>query len=416
MPVRLALVGMILFAFAFGWFAIRWQIGNMMAEMTSPTAGNAKVIAETAHSLSPSDPITNWLLASTETAGLTTGKIENSIAGFEQAVRLAPNNLHWWLELGRAYEQANRTDAAEKAYRRAVELAPEYAFPRWQLGNFYLRQNQTDDAFSQLKKAASNNWTYRQQVLSIAWDFFEQDKERLERIAGDLPDAKAGLARFYAAKEQAEDSLRIWNTLSEEEKQENQEIAKIIAQALYEKRFYRSAIQFVNQLGIENAKPETVQNGSFEEQIGKSGETYFGWKVSPAEKMDVKLDPTQKREGNRSLRVSFSGYSSPHLSDIYQNIVTEPGKKYRLSFWIKTENLKSAGTPLLEVSNTSDDKIITASKPFPTGTNDWQEITLDFTAPENAESISLRTTRAYCGDACPIVGAFWYDDFKISEE
>lgn len=416
MPARLALVGAIIFALAFGWFAIRWQIGSMMAEMTSPTAGNARAIAETAHSLSPSNPMTNWLLASTETAATTNGQIENSIEHFEQAVRLAPNNFRWWLELGRAYEQTNRSDAAEKAYLRAIELAPEYAFPRWQLGNFYLRQNRTDEAFSQLKKAASNNWTYRQQVFSIAWDFFEQDPAQLEQTTGDLPAVRAGLARFYAARERAEDSLRIWNTLSEEEKRENQDVAKIIAQALYEKRFYRSAIQFVSQLGIENAKPETIQNGSFEEPIGKSGETYFGWKIAPPEKMDVKLDPTQKREGSRSLRVSFSGYSSPHLSDIYQNVVTEPGKKYRLSFWVKTENLKSAGTPLLEIVNTGDDKIITASKPFPTGTSDWQEIRLDFMMPENAESVSLRTTRAYCGDACPIVGTFWYDDFKISRQ
>lgn len=413
--MRLALAGAIVFAVVFGWFAVRWQLGNMLAGMTLPTDENARTVAELAHGFSPSDPRTNWLLASTEKNLLTPENIGKSVVEFERVVRLAPYDFRWWLELGRAYEQANRMDAAEQAYQRAVRLAPEYTYPHWQLGNFYLRRNRSDEAFAELKKAAENNSIYRQQVFSIAWDFFDQDTGKLEAITGDLPAVKAGLARFYAAKERAADSLKAWNMLSEEEKRENRDVAELIAQALYEKRFYRSAIQFVDQLGLETAQAEAVQNPGFEEDIKESKESYFGWKISPPEKMDVKLDPTKKHDGDRSLRVSFSGFAGTQLSDIYQTIVTEPGKKYLLSFWLRTENLKSAGVPLLEVINAADDKILVSSKPFPTGTNEWQEIRLEFTAPADGEAVFLRTARAYCGEGCPIVGTFWYDDFKLSK-
>ncbi|HXH68743.1 MAG TPA: tetratricopeptide repeat protein, partial [Pyrinomonadaceae bacterium] len=331
-------------------------------------------------------------------------------------VKLSPNDFRWWIELGRAYEQAENIEGAEKAFVKAVNLAPNYTFPHWQLGNFYLRQNRSDEAFAELKKAAETNTIYRDQVLSIAWDYFNRDAAKLEQIAGNSPTVRAGLAKFYASKERAEDSLRMWNTLSEEDKQANSDAAKVIAQALFDKRFYRQAIEFVRQLGIEpDAQKETIQNAGFEKPIGEVKEVYFGWRVSPAEKMEIKLDPTQKSEGNRSLRVTFNGYTNPSLYNIYQIVTVEPSVRYRLSFRLRTENLKSGGTPELEIYNTLDEKSIVTSSSYPVGTNDWQQVKVDFTAPQNAEAVGIRTIRAFCGSDCPIVGTFWYDDFKLEK-
>ncbi len=415
LPVRIGLVFSILLALFFGWLTIRWQLGNMLAQLTSPSEANAKEIAQFAVRLSPDDPLSNWLLANSAKESKSDFG-SNSEKNFETVVKLAPYDFRLWTELARAREQAEDYDGAEKAFVRAVNLAPSYTFPRWQLGNFYLRRNRSDEAFGELKKAAETNNVYRDQVLSIAWDYFNQDTTKLEQIAADSPSIRAGLAKFYASKERAIDSLKIWNTLSEEEKQSNSDAAKVIARALYDKRFYRQAIEFVRQLEIEpDAKAETIQNGSFEKTIGDNREVYYGWRVAPMEKMEIKLDPTQKSEGSRSLRVTFNGYASPTLYNIYQFVAIEPSSKYRLSFRLRTENLKSGGTPELEIYNANDDKSIAVSPAFPVGTNDWQQVKIDFTAPPNAEAVALRTIRAFCGYECPIIGTFWYDDFKLEK-
>ena len=416
MSVRIGLLVMIFAAVVFGWFAIRWQIGNMLAELTTPADPNAKEIGQIAQSFAPGDPLATWLVASTEKDILTSEKIENPLDDYEETVRLSPNDFRWWVELGRAREQSSTPESAESAYLRAIELAPTYTYPHWQLGNFYLRQNRSEEAFGELKKAAQNNLRFRQPVYSIAWEFYDQDKARLEAIAGELSDAKVGLAQFYASKELPEDSLRVWNTLTVEEKRQNVSVAKLVAQILWDKQKFRSAVEFVRETGIEpQAKAGTIQNGGFEESVGKPETTYFGWKISPVEKMNVQLDASQKHDGRRSLKVSFSGFSEAQLGNILQIVAVSPGVNYRLSFWLKTEELKSAGTPVLEILDSKESRLIAASKPFPTGTNDWQKITLDFTAPEIAEGIFVRTGRSYCGDSCPIVGAFWYDDFKLEK-
>ena len=416
LPVRIALIAAVILALIFGWFAVRWQLGNMLAELTAITSPNAQSVARLATDFAPRDPLANWLFANTETDPLTPAKLSGSIKSFEKIVRLSPYDFQWWIELGRAREQAEDLTGAEKAYVRAVEIAPNYTYPHWQLGNFYLRQDKPDEAFSELKKSAETSGLYREQVFSIAWDYYEQDTARIERLMGDSPAVKAGLAKYYAGKERAADSLRIWNLLSDEEKQTNAPVAKIIAQALYEKRFFRQAVEFVRQIGIEtNAKAETVQNGDFEKPLADANENYFGWNISSISKMDVKPDPTKKHEGSRSLRVSFNGFTDPTLFNISQYVVVEAGVKYQLSFWLRAENLRSAGMPLLEINNANDDRGIVTTKPFPTEQKDWQQFKLTFTAPQNAEAIYIRTARDYCGADCPIFGTFWYDDFKLEK-
>lgn len=413
LPVQIGLILLVVFALAFGWMTIRWQLGNMLAQLTTPNDASAKELAQLAVKLAPDDPTSNWLLANSVKDDKSDASADAE-RNFEKVVKLSPHDFRWWTEFARTREQAENYEEAEKAFVRAVNLAPSYTFTRWQLGNFYLRRNRSDEAFDQLKKAAATNNVYRDQVLSIAWDYFNQDTMKLEQIAADSPSMRAGLAKFYASKERAEDSLKIWNTLSEDEKQANSDAAQVIARALYDKRFYRQAVEFVRQLEIEpDAQSQTIQNGGFEKSIGDNREVYFGWRVAPMEKIEIKLDPTQKSEGSRSLRVTFNGYTNPTLYNIYQFVAIEPTARYRLSFRLRTENLKSGGTPELEIYNATDDKSIATSQPFPIGTNDWQQVKIDFTAPSNAEAVALRTIRAFCGNECPIIGTFWYDDFKL---
>lgn len=412
---RLILIALIVAAIAFAWFSISWQMGNMLASLTSANDPNTKQIADFAQTLSPHDPITNWLKANVEKDVFTPESLTRSITGFEQTVRTAPNDYRYWIELGRVYEQAEQFEKAEKAFQEAIKLAPNYSVVHWQIGNFYLRQGREDEAFAELRKSAESSALYGEQVFAIVWEYFDKDTAKLEQLAGDNADVRAGLTKFYAIKERPEDSLRIWNTLSAGDKQRNQAVTRIIAQSLYEKRNFRSSIEFVRQLGIEpTAQAENVQNGSFESPISaEAKDVYFGWKIYKLEKVDVNTDPLKKKEGNKSLRVSFNGYAGISVKNVWQIVTTVPNKKYRLSFWLRTENLKSAGTPNLEIVNANDEKIITTGAPFPTGTNDWLPVSIEFTAPENAEAVVIRLDRAYCGDVCPIVGTIWLDDFKL---
>ncbi len=410
-PVRIALVLFAVVSLVFLYFAGSWQLGNMIASITEPIAGNAKSVSEIAVTMSPQDPMTNWLAAV-----LRQDEKIDEVAGFEKVVRLSPHDYRWWGQLGRAYEQADKTKQAEAAFKRSAELAPNYVFPQWQLGNFYLRAGNEKEALVSLQNAARLDPAYREQVFSIVWDFYEQDSAKLETLAGNNSNVNAGLAKFYAAKGLPEKSLEMWTRLSKKEQQENSAVARLVAQALYDKGFLRTSVQFIDQLGIEKgARLGAIHNPGFETGFSQPDDVLFSWKVPAVEDVRVQLNGFRKRSGKRGLEVSFNSYEKPQLAVVYQTIAVKPGAKYRISFWVKTQNLASRGLPVLEVLNFSDGAVLSSSKAFPDGTNEWQNMSVEFAVPSNSEGVSIRTAREYCGETCLLTGTLWYDDFQLTE-
>jgi hypothetical protein len=414
--VLVGLAAAVVVALVFAWFGVRWQIGNMLGELTSSNDPNIKEVSELALKLAPHDPLSYWLAANSERETFSEESIERSLKLLEEAVRLSPNDFRWWIELGRANEQAERPENAESALRRAVELAPEYTFPRWQLGNFYLRQNRIDEAFAELMKTTEKSGVYREQVFSLAWDYFDKDPEQIERLMADTPDIRASLALYYATRNAPQDALRNWRMLTDEQKAADPQVPRSIAQGFHDKRFYTEAIEFSREAGIDpEAKSEAITNGGFEKFIGAAEDTLFGWRINRAERgVYITPDSAVVREGNRSLRVVFRNFNNPEMYNITQVVAVRPGGRYRLSFWVRTEGLTTGGPPLVQVINGQTDELIEQSKPFPLGSQDWHQYTVDFDVPNDSDGVFIRTSRIYCGEQCPITGTFWYDDFALT--
>ena len=413
---RTALIGVILAALVFAWFAVRWQVGSMLGELTPPTQANAMEMAQAAVNLAPRDPQARWLVAAKMKENFDPANIEGSVKMLEEAVRLSPYDFRWWIELGRAYEQADKPVEAERALLRAVDLAPAYTFPHWQMGNFYLRQDRTDEAFAQLTKTTEKSLVYREQVFSLAWDYFDKDPAKVEQLAANTPDVRASLALFYATRGAAKDSLRVWNGLPADEKAKHPQILTTITQNLYAKRFYRQTLEFSKQSGIDaDAAPETISNGGFEKFLSDPESTLFGWRINRSDsKLDILTDSTAKSEGLKSLKLNFKAYSKPELYNVVQLVAVEPSARYSVSFMLRTENLRTGGEPFIEIVDANSDFVIASTPRFPLGSNDWQKITVEFVVPSTCDGITIRTSRTPCGELCPISGTIWYDDFKIA--
>ena len=408
---RIGIGVFVVIALLIGWFAVRWQIGILLSDLTPPTDPNAGEVGLVAKKLAPADPGPILLSAAAE------NDPQKAIALFEDAIRLAPNDFRTRIELGRAYEQDDQIERAEVEFKRAVELAPNYAAPRWHLGNFYLRQERESEALSQLTHAAEHNQTYRDQVLSLAWDYFQKDPTRVEKLVSE-PAAVAHLAYFFAARGAAAASLRNWDRLSAADKERYGYRAISISDGLYSQRHFTEALSFAKQLGnATDAEPNKITNASFETNIGESEQARFAWQITRTEaKLEIGADGKVAKEGTRSLRMTFRGFAKPVLANVYQTVVVEPNTLYALSFWVRTSDLRSAGTPMLEVLNGVNDASLARTEPFANGTAEWQKMTLDLRTPENCSGIVIRTIRQYCGEECQITGSIWYDEFSLTKQ
>ena len=119
--------------------------------------------------------------------------------------------------------------------------------------------------------------------------------------------------------------------------------------------------------------------------------------------------------GKKSLRIVLRVPRNLDKIPVSQTVVVEPGTQYRFECYARTEDLISASTPALFIVDAVDGGVLATSSPLPSGTNDWQRVTFDFTTKPQHDGITLGFFRAPCseGQICPIFGTVWYDDFNL---
>ena len=140
----------------------------------------------------------------------------------------------------------------------------------------------------------------------------------------------------------------------------------------------------------------------------------FGWRIyRDQQRIELIGDTATKHTGQRSLKVIFRTYNKPELYNAVQLVKVEPQTRYRLKFFVRTENLKSGGTPLIDISDGRTALVITGSEPLENGTADWSERSIEFTTPAKCDGIFIKMGRVPCGENCPISGTVWFDDFSL---
>jgi hypothetical protein len=159
-----------------------------------------------------------------------------------------------------------------------------------------------------------------------------------------------------------------------------------------------------------------VTNGGFEAGVGAPGENIFDWQVVPIAGARMNLDARESRSGSRSLRLLFEATETINFANVTQLVAIEPQARYRLDFYVRTQDLKSANTLRLVVADpAAPAAALASSQPLALGTSEgWQPVTLEFQTGPQAEAVVLRVERVACdSDLCPLFGKVWYDDFNL---
>lgn len=416
-PIQILMILLLVAAVVWSWFVVRWYVGNTMAEYFDPDKGDIRRL-QTAVSLAPKDPLPHWRLGEIIQKRLPPDQISEAIEEYETAVSLSPNDYRFWMSLGTALEQNGETERAEKALRRSVELAPSYSFPAWYLGNLLLRQARYPEAFAELRRASEGTPELRPQLFNLAWEVYSPDVEAVKTAIGSTPEARAQFAEYLMGRERLEDSLNVWNTLSENEKKANRDAGRSMLTVLLTAKRFHNALTVWNDISSSQSYQAVIGkilDGSFEDDLPRETDA-FGWRVKSAPQMQIGIDPTMSHVGNRSLRLTFQVHSRLDAMNISQLVAVMPATTYKFECYIRTQNLQSAATPLIQIVDAADGAVIAASPPVPVGSKGWQQLELSFKTSEKTQGINVQFARESCGEntVCPIFGTIWYDDFSIS--
>ncbi len=395
---------------------MRWFVGNTIAENLNNDE-RALDTARLALALAPDDPLTHWTLAAAEQKKLTLERSRISLAEYDQAARLAPNDYRFWLALGRALEQAGDGEKAERAMRRAVALAPAYSYPRWYLGNLLLRRGNEAEAFDQLRQAGETDPALQSQVFNLAWEVYGKEPAELAKAIGSAAAARAGFAKYLIERKEIAAGLNLWSGLSASEKQANRAVGESLIKVMIESQRFAVALQLANDLAVNESMRGVagqLMDGGLEQNINAEGAGTFGWQIKAEPQVQASLDQANPHGGARSLRLVYKARTNidPVISQL---VVVEPNTQYDFSVWVKTNKLESAGLPVVEILDAANGAVLVSSEQAPGGTNDWQRSAISFKSGSKSEAVVIRINRASCGDnpVCPIFGTAWYDDFDL---
>ena len=340
---------------------------------------------------------------------------EMALAELRRAVRLSPFDYRYWLELGRAAENHGDAKAAALALDRARTLAPGYFETHWTWANFKLRNGETEESIAAFHhallisenrpgvtngRAALNVYDALAQALGL-------DPEMLRRVAPADENAQSYLAYYYATRGALDPAMEIYRRLTLRRDSARQELMAELLRCAEAAGRYDVAGEVWNGLremagvrevpGINSGN--LIENGGFERvplseeypQLLGSG-LGFDWLMPRHAEVSVRRDDERPHTGQRALLVSFEMGMTTPFANLAQVVRVEPGRRYRLSLYVRTSNVP-VEPPSIEITDAKNPDAITHRLGLPREAADWQEQTLDFTtlAETRAIRILLRT-------------------------
>jgi tetratricopeptide (TPR) repeat protein len=418
-PIKLLLMALVIAAAVWSYYVVRWYAGNTMADYFDPAENNLRV-AQMAVSLAPNDPLTRWRLAQATQKNLPLDQQIQSIGEYERAVSLSPNDYRFWMALGTASEQAGDRVKAERALKQAVALAPAYAYPHWYLGNLLLRTGRYDEAFAELRAASEADVEFQPQQFNLIWEIYSSDPEGLKKAVGENSLTRAKFALYLVGRQKYEEGLRVWDSLSAEEKRKNRETAEALVGSLVTSSRYHDAVKVWNDIAPNEklrAEAGRVFDPGFEDASSYGAEAAFGWQVQQVPQVQIGIDPVRSHDGANSLRLAFHVRSDIEGINVYQLVPVAANTEYDFEFYVATEKLETGGPTMVQIVDPTNWGVLATSPGASGGTSEWTRVAMTFKTGNEAQAVMIRIIRPTCGtkeaQVCPIFGSVWYDDFSI---
>ena len=243
----------------------------------------------------------------------------------------------------------------------------------------------------------------------FVWDDLTKP-EALSRMIARFPRAAAagynGVAFSYniAASQAA--------ALREAARQNHLQLIAIVMGGAHDRNYtegvpVRDAL-FVARGGMATLQPDNptkLLNGDFEDVADQH---FPGWTMQDDPGVTTFADHVTVHGGQTSLRMQDMGRNPSGHCRLAQPIKLQPYRQYRISFWVKTENLSPADA---EVKVLTDDttEMISFQSFHVNPTQDWQHYDLVF------NSLGHQHGRLYLGCWSGKSGKLWWDDLSVTE-
>ncbi|MFN7926738.1 MAG: hypothetical protein U0Y68_02140 [Blastocatellia bacterium] len=394
-------------------FAAIWYV--FLGTLTDERLPLPRTMLEAGLHYFPQSARLNARLADTEMQG-----VDRDLTAAEthtrRAIMLLPKEYTYHLQLGAILEaQGNRT-AAEGAYRAALDLAPNYLEVHWRLANNLVRQGKVKESLDYFRYATTRNLALLPSAYDLIWNVASGSIDAITNITGSAPKAQLTLAQFLARQSKFTEAANVYRQIDRTARQIEPESAALLDHLILAHQV-PLARELWDGIMAEAGKPQSLLwNGGFENEINPTF-AQFDWTLKDNNYVRVAIDPRNGHTGAQSLRVAFLGKDTTRVEgEIKQLLLVKPGKRYRIEYFYKIQELMTPMGPRVAVTEQVSQAVLAASEVLPEGTHAWQQGGIEFTAPANVNAVFVQVQRIpkFSYDD-PTRGYVWFDDFVLKE-
>jgi tetratricopeptide (TPR) repeat protein len=334
-----------------------------------------------------------------------------ALNSFRRAAALNPYNGTVWLHVANAALAENQVGTAVDAVGRALQAEPTNMQLLWSAGGLYLVTGDTARSFHTFRTFLQHDPGGVWSALDVCWRAVPDTDIILRDMLPPTADVYLNFISFLIAKQQPQAAMHVWSRMLDLGEPFDPRRGNSYVQYWLDKGMVAQAWDAWQQmrraglLGKDDAS-NLVTNGGFEQEISN---TAFTWQVigKPNSSASMQADPAHT--GKYSALMVFEGDLSGPVG-VYQSVVLRPSHRYRLSFFVKTEGLRSA-VPL-QVAATGAGGAAYAAVDTVTGTSDWTNLRAEFTSGDNPglTSIVVRVPGQHT-----VLGKLWLDDVSLVE-
>jgi tetratricopeptide (TPR) repeat protein len=377
---------------------------------------------ERAARLEPDDARNWYLLGRYWQYNLEDPEAKRAIRAYRQALSYDPHSADVWLDLGMAYESEGDIPAARNAFLQAQHAYPLSPEVSWRYGNFLLRRGELEPAFAEIKHAVEAD-PKRGAAAFILCARFEPDiSSLLDRVLPHTQGAYLSVISALSEQGQTDRALIVWSRLAALRPQiQLSESYPLLGALIYKRQMreaqsvWEQALVFAGISRPPGPPGSLVWDGGFESNVMGGG---FTWTHPPSfAGVLITFDTKEKHSGNRSLRLTFNGFSNVSFSDVCQYVAVQPSTSYRFSAWVQTRALSTDQGVRFGLHSFSDSVNSIAWTDDVLGTRPWTRVELPWTSGKDVRELQLCISRLPSAKFdSKIRGSAWIDDVALVPE
>jgi len=339
-----------------------------------------------------------------------------------KAADLNPRRWDFWSDLGTTCDFAGDIACSDEAFERALVLNPMAPVLQWTLGNHFLLTNRQEKAFPYFRRLLELDPDYLEPTFRLCFRAIRDPQAIYSNVvpSGRDPSPRFAFLMFLSSAADYENAMRIWGQMiSGPDPSPNLSMVKPFLDFLLDHNQIQDAGTVWNDLqhagvippGPNSPSANLLYDGSF---VGPRLNTGFDWRTNDSADLVFDFSDPYGYKGGKCLRIEFAVGRNGDYDLLNQVVRINPNTPYRLTAYVRSDNLTSDSGPRLRVVEVGCADCPPRTSDATLGTTPWHPIEVSFMTQRQTQAVRISFWRPQDQPAAPdITGTVWLDEVVL---